>query len=599
MSGACDYKNYSLPVGARLHGANNEYVIEKFLGSGAFGMTYLATTEVEFEGSLGKIKTKVRVAIKEFFMKDYNGRSGNIVTQTGVGKTYERYKRKFEKEALSLSRLRHPNIVKVLESFQENNTIYYSMEYLEGGSLNEWLMNHGALSEQEAMKCISQTASALSYMHGNNMLHLDVNPKNIMLDSKGNYIVIDFGISKQYDENGNPVSSIATIGAGTPGFAPVEQMDYREKKQIPVTMDVYALGATLFMLLTGKCPPVASEVLSSGLPLSELKAKGTSQHCIDCIKTAMNPLPNGRYQTVVDLTNALCKGTPSVVTDLYEDFNTWYDEAETDIRQLDEPIPVDIDADFPSETEPEQPDKKAFIATYSLKSIVTGWIITGLLFFGMLFMGNCDLYLPTSKKLLVLILFAFFLGSFAFWIIKELVKAGIEPAYLRVLGVGLHIITSIFVYESFKSGDDGVFIMFEIVASMIVGYSFMIKYEEDNIKNTPRRFLHSTVYTGVVVACALIILTSLANRVWVGLGLSPNLLLFVAIAVISFVFILDNFIKSTEALVLCRVFMLALFLINCALLYDSWFFIYSSSFIAIIAGFSFMMSLNGVQEEHK
>lgn len=91
-------------------------------------------------------------------------------------------------------------------------------------------------------------------MHSNKMLHLDLKPKNIMLDKDGKSYLIDFGLSKQYTETGEPESS-TKVGAGTPGHAPIEQANYREGKGFPVTMDIYALGATMFKMLTGQRPP--------------------------------------------------------------------------------------------------------------------------------------------------------------------------------------------------------------------------------------------------------------------------------------------------------------------------------------------------------
>lgn len=116
-----------------LQGNSYQYFIEKVLGQGSFGITYLAS--VKMAGALGAIDTNIKVAIKEFFMRDINGRSEMTVTSGSKGGIYDEYKKKFTREALNLSKLQHPNIIKVIESFEANNTIYYVMEYIGGAAL--------------------------------------------------------------------------------------------------------------------------------------------------------------------------------------------------------------------------------------------------------------------------------------------------------------------------------------------------------------------------------------------------------------------------------------------------------------------------------
>ena len=119
-------KSKSLQTGFLLKGNSYNYQIERVLGQGSFGITYLAS--VKMEGALGSIDVNIKVAIKEFFMRDINGRSDATVTSGSKGGIYDDYRRKFAREALNLSKLQHPNIIKVIESFEANNTIYYVME---------------------------------------------------------------------------------------------------------------------------------------------------------------------------------------------------------------------------------------------------------------------------------------------------------------------------------------------------------------------------------------------------------------------------------------------------------------------------------------
>lgn len=283
-----------LKIGYILHGKAYNYEIERILGQGAFGITYLA--KIKLAGALGTLDSSIQVAIKEFFMKEINGREDATVTCSNRNGLYDKYRVKFAREAQNLSKLSHPNIVKVLESFEANNTVYYAMEYIDGGSLNDRIEQQNGLPEAEALDYVRQIGSALSYMHAHKMLHLDLKPANIMLRN-GVGILIDFGLSKQYDENGLPESS-TTIGGGTPGYAPIEQMRYQEGKDLPVTMDVYALGATLFKMLTGKRPPEASDLLNDGFPAGELQQRGVSESTIAALAKAMAPIKAQRYQSV-------------------------------------------------------------------------------------------------------------------------------------------------------------------------------------------------------------------------------------------------------------------------------------------------------------
>ena len=288
----------TLSQGATLQGKSYSYCLEKVLGQGGFGITYLAS--VKMQGALGSIDAKVKVAVKEFFMKEINGREGTTVTSGSKGGLFADYRKKFIREATNLSKLQHPSIIKVLECFEANNTIYYTMEYLDGGSLDELISKKHGLSEAEAVKLACQIANALSYMHEHKVLHLDLKPGNIMLNN-GNAVLIDFGLSKQYDASGNPESS-TTVGAGTPGYAPIEQSSYRDGKGFPVTMDIYALGATMYKMLTGERPPDASDVLNDGLPD---KPAYVSSAVWDAVEAAMEPMRKNRPQTVGAWVNIL------------------------------------------------------------------------------------------------------------------------------------------------------------------------------------------------------------------------------------------------------------------------------------------------------
>lgn len=294
----------TLQIGMTL--AGGKYTIVGVLGRGTFGITYKATMQVDVAGELGNLKTTLNVAIKEFFMNEMNSRGeGSIKVEGTDSSLVQNYRRKFRKEAENLSKLSHPNIVHVLEIFDENNTTYYVMEYVDGESLDSYISRCGALSEVEATEIIQSVGNALQYMHENRMLHLDMKPANVMRRKDGHVILIDFGLSKQYDANGEPESS-TSLGLGTQGYAPIEQSDYRQDGTFPATLDIYALGATFYKMLTGERPPAASTMLRlEDFPVQTLRDHNVSESTIFTLQQAMAPSKRDRFQSVSFFVQAL------------------------------------------------------------------------------------------------------------------------------------------------------------------------------------------------------------------------------------------------------------------------------------------------------
>lgn len=274
-----------------------KYRIESVLGQGGFGITYLAVQKIMVKGSIGELETEIKVAIKEFFMKDVCNRDSNTsyvsVPSIGSKEMVERFKQKFIKEAQNISLLKHPNIVKVLDIFEENGTAYYVMEYIPAGSLQQYISENGSLQEIEALHYIRQVADALDYIHSQHMNHLDVKPGNILRRNNADAVLIDFGLSKRYDIEGHQTST-TPVGIST-GYAPMEQYKKGGVGTFSPTTDIYSLGATLYKLLTGKTPPDASDIFDNGLP--------TLPHTIslnvrEAIQTAMEPKRSNRPQNV-------------------------------------------------------------------------------------------------------------------------------------------------------------------------------------------------------------------------------------------------------------------------------------------------------------
>ncbi len=302
-----------LQPGTVIHGTHNDYRIERVLGQGSFGITYVAN--VRLKGRLGAIESTAMVAIKEFFLRDVSSRNGLRVFSVSDSTLCSDYRRDFLREAQNLSRLDNDHIVKVLETIEENDTVYYVMEYLSGGNLDQHILSHGKLSCREALDIAIQIGEALKCMHAQHMLHLDLKPLNVMRGEDGHIVLIDFGLSKCFGADGQPESS-TRIGQGTTGYAPIEQHSFKKADGFMPTLDIYALGATLFKMLTGCVPPEASVVLNEGLPVDELSSAGVPPAIIALVERAMQPLRRMRHQTVgefIDEAQRLMASAPSSV----------------------------------------------------------------------------------------------------------------------------------------------------------------------------------------------------------------------------------------------------------------------------------------------
>lgn len=370
----------SLAIGTILHGEAYDYKIMNVLGQGTFGITYKA--KVEMKGALGRLDSNMYVAVKEFFMKEVNGRENSSVTSgsTSNGGLFYYYRDKFEREARNLSTLSHPNIVKVLEAFHANGTTYYSMEYIDGISLDKKIAQspQGRMPLTEAIETLKQIGAAIAFMHSRNMLHLDVKPGNVMMRKDGTAVLIDFGLSKQYTSDGEPESS-TKVGAGTPGYAPIEQASYHEGKGFPTMMDVYALGGTLFKMLTGQRPPEASEILNEGFPTDSLRQLFIPDNIVNSISKAMAPLKKDRWQTVDEFVKHLDEHGEHTI---YEDTSSESARSESttfDDRKFSHKLQDDFEDNDEDQTESWFTRNKVVCAVAALLiALVVGLYVTNL-----------------------------------------------------------------------------------------------------------------------------------------------------------------------------------------------------------------------------
>lgn len=264
-----------------------KYRIERMLGQGGFGITYLATD----------IALDRKVAIKEFFPKDYCDRSkatSHITLGTASAEDLvQKLKAKFLKEVRNIAKLDHPGIIKIHAAFEENNTAYYVMDYIEGENLSDMIKRDGSLSEQRAIYYIEKVGEALQYIHARKINHLDIKPANIMIRRDNDSpILIDFGLSKQYDSEGQQTSTTPT--GISHGYAPMEQYNDGGVKEFSPQTDIYSLAATLYFLLSGVTPPQATKLIDEELTFpSSIPA-----NLIAPISKGMTTSRKQRYETV-------------------------------------------------------------------------------------------------------------------------------------------------------------------------------------------------------------------------------------------------------------------------------------------------------------
>jgi len=230
----------ALPIGTRLAG---EYRIESVLGSGGFGITYLAEEET----------LKRKVAVKEYFPTGLAAREGSMLVRSKADKGKGRYiwgLDRFIHEAQILAKFNHGNIVRVFRYFRENNTAYMVLHYEEGQSLKAWLDNLGrAPLQSELDVMLEQLLPALEQLHDADYLHRDIAPDNILIRADSAPVLIDFGSARgEVAQHSKTVSAIVK-----PGYSPFEQYAMDGRQQGPWT-DIYSLGATLYYAISRRRP---------------------------------------------------------------------------------------------------------------------------------------------------------------------------------------------------------------------------------------------------------------------------------------------------------------------------------------------------------
>lgn len=275
----------ALPTGTLVY---DRFRVKKLLGYGGYGNVYLVEDEVVFPGN--------QYALKE-----------SLSTTTSE-------RRQFSRESKWLTSLRHPNLPRVTEEFEWNSRLYFVMAYVAGENLEDRVDRMGPLPEDQVLRWILPICDAVAYLHGQKrpIIHRDIKPGNIIVTKDGRPWLVDFGIAKVL-QPGPSRKTTRAARAVSGGYSPLEQYT---RGGTDVRSDVYALGATLYHLLTGICPPEAPDIVSGVARLPEPRQihSRISKQTDQAVMKAMRAKPEERFQSVRELMNVLPGGAGFVNT---------------------------------------------------------------------------------------------------------------------------------------------------------------------------------------------------------------------------------------------------------------------------------------------
>lgn len=267
----------------------NRYRILSLLGQGGMGAVYRAWDN----------RLQVHVAVKE------------MTPQPGIDpQVLARLRAQFHQEATVLARLSHPNLVRVMDFFEEGGNAYLVMEFVEGQSLADLIASRGPLPEMQVLTWAGQLLDALAYCHSRGIIHRDLKPQNVIIRSDGRAVLVDFGLVKLWNPQ-DPRTQTVIRSMGTPGYAPPEQ--YGVAGHTDPRSDLYSLGATLYHALTGQAPPSATDRIVNPASLAPPRSltPGISPNTEAAILRAMALQPDARFGSAAEIRATLMGGVPS------------------------------------------------------------------------------------------------------------------------------------------------------------------------------------------------------------------------------------------------------------------------------------------------
>lgn len=290
----------ALPGGTELAG---DYRIDRVLGAGGFGVTYLAE----------EIALSRKVSIKEYFPSDFAARNtdGSATPRSqGCSGDYTWGLDRFIEEAQTLAKFNHSNIVRVYRTFRANNTAYMVLHFEEGQSLKSWLKGLGRAPRQKELDAIlAPLLDALQTIHKAEFLHRDIAPDNIIIRKAGDPVLIDFGAARSDIAAHSKTKTVSALVK--PGYSPYEQYAETSKQQGPWT-DIYALAATLYHAVTGKRPPDSpSRMLKDEMiPAHEAALSSYRPTFLDALQRGLALSIDARPQSVAEWRGALLAPAP-------------------------------------------------------------------------------------------------------------------------------------------------------------------------------------------------------------------------------------------------------------------------------------------------